>query len=53
MDAINAELMLAAMESQGIIEPIDDEGSGPLDWMDVTGVDLFDEVYHWTPEEAY
>ena len=52
MDDINAKLLIAALEAEGIVEPIDDNGSGPLDWMDVTGVDLFDEVY-WTPEEAY
>ena len=53
MDDINTTHLIAALEAEGIVEPIDDEGSGPLDWMDVTGVDLFDEVYQWNPEEAY
>ena len=50
MDDLNAALMIASLEAEGIVEPCDDIGSHPLDWMEVVGVDLFDEV--WTPEEA-
>ena len=51
MDDINATLLIAALEAEGIVEPCEDIGSHPLDWMDVVGVDLFDEC--WNPEEAY
>jgi len=51
MDDINATLLIAALEAEGIVEPCEDIGSHPLDWMEVVGVDLFDEL--WTPEEAY
>ena len=51
MDHINTELLIASLEAEGIVEPCDDIGSHPLDWMEVVGVDLFDEC--WTPEEAY
>jgi len=51
MDDINATLLIAALEAEGIVEPCEDIGSHPLDWMDVVGVDLFDEV--WNTEEAY
>jgi len=51
MDNINATLLIAALEAEGIVEPCEDIGSHPLDWMDVVGVDLFDEC--WNPEEAY
>ena len=51
MDDINATLLIAALEAEGIVEPCEDIGSHPLDWMEVVGADLFDEV--WTPEEAY
>lgn len=51
MDNINATLLIAALEAEGIVEPCEDIGSHPLDWMEVVGVDLFDEC--WTPEEAY
>ncbi|NCV53068.1 MAG: hypothetical protein EBW65_11345 [Gammaproteobacteria bacterium] len=51
MDDINTTLLIAALEAEGIVEPIDDTDCHPLDWMEVVGVDLFDEC--WTPEEAY
>ena len=51
MDDLNAALMIASLEAEGIVEPCEDIGSHPLDWMDVVGVDLFDEC--WNPEEAY
>jgi hypothetical protein len=51
MDNINATLLIAALEAEGIVEPCEDIGSHPLDWMEVVGVDLFDEC--WNPEEAY
>ena len=51
MDEINTTLLIASLEAEGIVESCDDIGSHPLDWMEVVGVDLFDEV--WTPEEAY
>lgn len=51
MDDINTTLLIAALEAEGIVEPCEDIGSHPLDWMEVVGVDLFDEV--WNPEEAY
>ena len=51
MDDINTTLLIAALEAEGIVEPCEDIGSHPLDWMDVVGVDLFDEC--WNPEEAY
>ena len=51
MDEINTTLLIAALEAEGIVEPCEDIGSHPLDWMDVVGVDLFDEC--WNPEEAY
>ena len=51
MDDINTTLRIAALEAEGIVEPCDDIGAHPLDWMEVTGIDLFDEC--WTPEEAY
>jgi len=51
MDDINATLLIAALEAEGIVEPCEDIGSHPLDWMEVVGVDLFDEC--WNPEEAY
>ena len=51
MDEINTTLLIAALEAEGIVEPCDDIGSHPLDWMEVVGVDLFDEC--WNPEEAY
>jgi len=51
MDNINATLLIAALEAEGIVEPCEDIGSHPLDWMEVVGVDLFDEG--WNPEEAY
>jgi len=51
MDDINATLLIAALEAEGIVEPCEDIGSHPLDWMDVVGVDSFDEC--WNPEEAY
>ena len=51
MDEINTTLLIAALEAEGIVEPCEDIGSHPLDWMEVVGADLFDEV--WTPEEAY
>ena len=28
-----------------IVEPIDEDTCHPLDWADVVGVDIFDEVY--------
>ena len=52
-DKINAELTLAAMETQGMIEPCDENNCHPLDWMEVVNVDIFDEIYSWNPEEAY
>jgi len=51
MDDINTTLLIAALEAEGIVEPCEDIGSHPLDWMEVVGVDLFDEC--WNPEEAY
>jgi len=51
MDDINTTLLIAALEAEGTIEPCDDVNAHPLDWMDVTGIDLFDEC--WNPEEAY
>ena len=51
MDNINATLLIAALEAEGIVEPCEDIGSHPLDWMEVVGVDLFDEC--WNHEEAY
>ena len=51
MDAINAELLIAALEAEGIVEPCDEHDAHALDWMEVVGVDLFDEC--WNPEEAY
>ena len=51
MDSINTELLIASLEAEGIVEPCDDIGSHALDWMEVVGVDLFDEC--WNPEEAY
>ena len=51
MDQINTELLIAALEADGIVEPCDEPTCHPLDWMDAIGVDLFDEC--WTPEEAY
>jgi hypothetical protein len=49
---IDMQLLIAALESEGCVEPCDENNSHPLDWCDVTGVDLFEEIY-WTPEEAY
>ena len=37
MDNINTELLIAALEAEGIVEPCDDIGSHPLDWMEVGG----------------
>jgi hypothetical protein len=51
MDEINTTLLIAALEAEGIVEPCDDITAHPLDWMEVVGVDLFDEC--WNPEEAY
>ena len=51
MDDINTTLFIAALETAGIVEPCDDIDAHALDWMDVVGVDLFDEC--WNPEEAY
>ena len=38
MDSINTELLIASLEAEGIVEPCDDIGSHPLDWMEVVGV---------------
>ena len=51
MDDINTTLFIAALETAGIVEPCDDIDAHALDWMDVVGVDLFDEC--WNPEDAY
>ena len=51
MDQINTELLIAALEADGIVEPCDEHDCHPLDWMDAIGVDLFDEC--WNYEEAY
>ena len=51
MDDINTTLLIAALEAEGIVEPCDEHDAHALDWMEVVGVDLFDEC--WTPEEAY
>jgi|TARA_B100001094_G_scaffold27430_1_gene22855 hypothetical protein len=42
---INTQLLIAALENEGVVEPCDDNNSHPLDWCEVTGVDLFDEIY--------
>ena len=42
---INAELLIAALENEGYIEPCDESNSHPLDWCEVTGVDLCDQIY--------
>ena len=51
MDDINTTLLIASLEAEGIVEPCDDIDCHALDWMEVVGVDLFDEC--WNPEEAY
>jgi hypothetical protein len=42
--------ILDELAEQGIlepvVEPIDEETCHPLDWADVVGVDIFDELYH-------
>ena len=48
MDQINTELLIAALEADGIVEPCDEPTCHPLDWMDVIGVDLFDECFEGT-----
>ena len=53
IDEINAQLALDAMQQAGTIEPCDEKDAHALDWCEVVSVDLFDEIYHWTPEEAY
>ena len=45
MSNINTELLLAALQTEGCVEPCDENNSHPLDWCEVTGVDLFDEIY--------
>ena len=41
--------ILAEMAEQGIVEPvvepIDEDTCHPLDWAEVVGVDIFDEIY--------
>lgn len=53
MDDINTTLLIAALEAQGIVEPCDEPTCHPLDWAETIGVDLFDDIYQWNPEEAY
>ena len=41
--------ILAEMADQNIVEPIDEKDCHPLDWAEVVGVDIFDEVYPDAP----
>ena len=45
MDNINATLLMAALEMDGMIEPCDECDAHPLDLSDVIGVDLCDEIW--------
>ena len=42
---INTQLLIAALENEGVVEPCDDINAHPLDWCEVTGVDLCDEIW--------
>ena len=42
---INTHLLIAALENEGVVEPCDDINAHPLDWCEVTGVDLCDEIW--------
>lgn len=44
-DFENVNRILDELAEQGIVEPIDEETCHPLDWAEVVGVDIFDEVY--------
>ena len=45
IEEINQTLTLASLEMAGIVEPCDDDGCHPLEWAEIVGVDIFDEVY--------
>ena len=45
MDDINTTLLIAALEAEGIVEPCDELNCHPLDWCEVTGVDLCEEIW--------
>lgn len=48
-DFADVNMILNELADQGIlepvVEPIDEDTCHPLDWADVVGVDIFDEVY--------
>jgi len=55
MDDVNATLLIAALETEGMIEPCDECDSHPLDWMDAVGIDLSDEIWpygEWMTDEC-